>query len=170
MTAAADHVRALRRKGRLAESSGRARSLQVVTPLDSFKRPVVDVPIYGAIPAGFAREQQQEAIGCISMDTKTLGIRSKGRVFALQVRGDSMIGKNINDRDLVILEHGRTPQPGDVVAALIDNESTLKTYMVRNRKPFLRAENRKYPDLIPATDLSIQGVMVALVRKSGKDR
>jgi repressor LexA len=48
---------------------------------------------------------------------------------------------------------------------LIDNESTLKTLIQKRGKPCLRAENPKYPDLIPATDLAIQGVMVALVRK-----
>jgi repressor LexA len=166
MTAAADHVRALRRKGALAGPPRQARSLRVVTPLDKHRRQVVDVPIFGAIPAGYARDQQQEAVGCISLDVKTLGVRSKGRTFALQVRGDSMIGKNIADKDYVIVEQGRTPQTGDVVAALIDNETTLKTYLTKNGKPCLRAENPKYPDLIPATDLSIQGVMVALVRKT----
>lgn len=166
MTAAADHVRALRRKGVIAESDRRARSLKVISPLDAFRKQVVDVPVFGSIPAGYANEQQQEAIGCISMDVKTLGVRNRNRTFGLKVRGDSMIGKNILDGDLVIVEQGRTPQTGDVVAALIDNESTLKTYLMKNGKPVLRAENPKYRDLIPASELSIQGVMVALVRKT----
>jgi len=166
MTAAADHVRALRRKKVLAESDRRARSLKVISPLDAYRKQVVDVPVFGAIPAGYASEQQQEAIGCISMDVKTLGVRNRNRIFALKVRGDSMVGKSILDGDMVVVEQGRTPQTGDVVAALIDNESTLKTYMTRHGKPFLRAENPKYPDLTPATELAIQGVMVALVRKT----
>jgi len=77
----------------------------------------------------------------------------------------SMIGKSIMDGDLVVLEHGLTPRNGDVVAALIDNESTLKTFLISRSKPFLRAENSKYPDLIPAEELVIQGVMVALIRR-----
>jgi repressor LexA len=76
-----------------------------------------------------------------------------------------MIGRHILDGDLVILEHGMTPRTGDVVAALIDNESTLKTFVLNRGKPSLRAENPRYPDLIPASELVIQGVMVALVRK-----
>jgi hypothetical protein len=79
--------------------------------------------------------------------------------------GDPMIGKCIMDGDLVVLEHGMTPRNGDVVAALIDNESTLKTFLLNRGKPFLRAENPKYPDLIPAQELVIQGVMLALIRK-----
>jgi len=57
------------------------------------------------------------------------------------------------------------PDPASVVAALIDNESTLKTFLLNRGKPFLRAENPRYPDLIPAQELVIQGVMVGLVRK-----
>ena len=76
-----------------------------------------------------------------------------------------MTGKAILNGDLVVLEHGMTPRSGDVVAALIDNESTLKTSLLTRGKPFLRAENPQYPDLLPAQELVIQGVMVALIRK-----
>ena len=76
-----------------------------------------------------------------------------------------MIGKHIVSGDMVVLEHGITPRTGDVVAALIDNESTLKTFVMENGKPYLRAENLNYPALIPAQELVIQGVMIALVRK-----
>jgi repressor LexA len=76
-----------------------------------------------------------------------------------------MTGKHIVDGDLVVLEHGMTPRNGDVVAALIDNESTLKTFVLDKSKPYLRAENPRYPKLVPASELVIQGVMVALIRK-----
>jgi repressor LexA len=83
----------------------------------------------------------------------------------LQVRGDSMIGKHIMEGDYAVFEHGMTPRPGDVVAALIDNESTLKTFVIEQGKPGLRAENPRYPQLLPASELVIQGVMIALIRK-----
>jgi repressor LexA len=165
MTAAADHVRALRRKGMIAGAPRRARSLQVRMPWQTGRRRMADIPVYGAIPAGFARDRRQEAKGCVSIDLETLGIRPTPRTFALEVRGDSMIGRHILEGDLVVFEHGMAPRPGDVVAALIDNESTLKTFMLDRGKPYLRAENPRYPDLIPATELVIQGVMVALIRK-----
>jgi repressor LexA len=63
----------------------------------------------------------------------------------------------------VILEF-KEPRNKDIVAALIDGETTLKRYVVQRGKPFLRAENPKYPDLIPAQELVIQGVMIALFR------
>jgi repressor LexA len=52
-----------------------------------------------------------------------------------------------------------------VVAALIDRESTLKTFVLNNGKPQLRAENPRYPKLIPAEELIIQGVMIGLIRR-----
>ena len=165
MKAAADHVTALRRKGALEHRPRTARSLRVVSPLRALRQLVVDVPLYGAIPAGFPEDRRQQPEGCISVDVESLGIRPTARTFALQVRGDSMIDRHIVDGDCVILEHGKTPRPGDVVAALIDSESTLKTFVVDKGKPYLRAENPRYPKLIPAEELVVQGVMVALLRK-----
>jgi len=165
MTAAADHVRALRRKGFLEGQPRQARSLRSTSPLQRLRRPIADIPLYGTIPAGFAADRRQEPAGCVSIDVESLGIKPTARTFALEVRGESMIGRHIMDGDLVVLEHGVTPRPGDVVAALIDNESTLKTFAIENGRPFLRAENPLFPKLFPAGELVIQGVMIALVRK-----
>jgi repressor LexA len=75
-----------------------------------------------------------------------------------------MVGRQIFDGDIVILEQGASPQDGDVVAALIDNESTLKTFVRKGNNTWLRAENPRYPDLIPALDLRVQGVARAVIR------
>jgi repressor LexA len=182
--AAADHVTALRRKGALTGVARCARGLQVTMPflraeagrrhaegvrtpvLRLWGRAVAALPLYGSIPAGFADERHQEAKGCVAVDLETLGIRPTPRTFALEVRGDSMIGRHILEGDLVVLEHGRTPRHGEVVAALIDNESTLKTFVQeRGQLPHLKAENPKYPKLYPVRELVIQGVMVGLLRR-----
>lgn len=165
MTAARDHVRALCRKGALAHQARQARGWQVLSPLQSLRQPLVDIPIYGSIPAGPAEDRVQEAKGCLTVDVESLGLRATARTFALEVRGDSMTGRHIIEGDYVVFEHGLPPRPGDVVAALIDNESTIKTFVLERGRPCLRAENPKYPRLIPAAELVIQGVMVALVRK-----
>jgi len=164
-TTVADHMRLIRQKGYLASEPGRARSLRVLSPWESWKRPVIEIPVLGSIPAGFADHRQQEAVGCISVDVEAVGIKPTARTFALQVHGDSMIGKHILPGDIVVVEHGLTPKAGDVVAALIDGESTLKTFSLQRGKPVLHAENPKYPDLIPVGELVVQGVMVALIRK-----
>jgi repressor LexA len=101
----------------------------------------------------------------VLMDIETLGIKPTARTFGLKVRGDSMLGKNIVDGDIAIIEHGVEPRSGDVVAALIDGQVTLKTFVLQRGKPYLRAENPRYPDLTPQEELQIQGVMVALVRR-----
>jgi repressor LexA len=163
--AAACHLEALKRKGVVESEPGKARALRVVTPLQKLRARIADIPLFGSIPAGFAQERQQEPAGCVSIDIATLGIKPSPRTFALEVRGDSMIGRHIVDGDVVVVEHGQTPRHGDVVAALIDGESTLKTFVADKGKPHLRAENPKYPKLFPAGELVIQGVMVALIRK-----
>ena len=165
MTSAVDHVRALRNKGILERLPKRARGLKVLSPLERYKNRVADIPVFGSIPAGAAQDKQQEAIGCVSIDVQTLGIKPTPRTFALEVRGDSMIGRHIVSGDIAVIEHGITPRTGDVVAALIDNESTLKTFVTERGKPYLRAENPRYRNQVPAQELVIQGVMVALIRK-----
>jgi len=160
-TAAMSHLRALERKGVIQRLPGKARA--VIFP-DELDRPqIVDIPIYGRVAAGRAQDVDALREGCISIDVTTLGIRRPGRTFALRVRGDSMIDAHICSGDTVILEQ-REPQKGDIVAALIDGETTLKRYLLNRSKPFLRAENPAYPDLIPACELMIQGVLVALIR------
>jgi repressor LexA len=76
-----------------------------------------------------------------------------------------MIGAHILDRDIVIFEDSKDVQNGDIVAALIDGETTLKRYVVEHGRPYLKAENPRYPNLIPGRELRIQGVMLSLVRK-----
>ena len=75
-----------------------------------------------------------------------------------------MIGAGINDGDLVVLEL-KEPRHGDVVAALIDEETTLKRYVYSHGRAHLKAENPAFPNLMPVRELVIQGVMVALIRK-----
>ncbi|MEI6604992.1 MAG: transcriptional repressor LexA [Verrucomicrobiota bacterium] len=160
-TAAMSHLRALERKAVIQRLPGKARA--VIFPEELDRPQIVDIPIYGRIAAGRAQDVEALREGCISIDVTTLGIRRPGRAFALRVRGDSMIDAHICSGDTVILEK-REPQKGDIVAALIDGETTLKRYLLNRGKPFLRAENPAYPDLIPARELIIQGVLIALIR------
>jgi repressor LexA len=164
--AAADHLDALKRKGFIESDAGKARSLRITSPLQKLRGRIMDIPLFGTIPAGFAQDKEQEAEGCVSVDVASIGFKPTRNTFALRVTGESMIGKHILDGDIVVLEHGPEPRHGDVVAALIDGESTLKTFLKKNGKPYLKAENPKYPDLMPAQELMIQGVFKALIRRA----
>lgn len=163
--AASCHLEALKRKGFIVSDPRRARSLRVVSPWLKTRRRIADIPIFGSIPAGFAQNREQTTEGCVSVDVESIGFKPSRNTFALRVTGDSMIDRHILNGDIVVLEHGPEPRHGDIVAALIDGESTLKTFLRKSSKPYLKAENPKYPDLIPAQELMIQGVARALLRR-----
>jgi repressor LexA len=154
--AAVDHVAALERKGLVTRERGRSRGLRSVRQRDG-------IPLLGRIAAGFPRDGVAHSDRRLPFDPTACGVKDRSRAFALQVAGDSMIGRQIFDGDIVVLEHEATPQNGDVVAALVDNESTLKTFICNGSKVWLRAENPRFPDLIPALDLQIQGVARAVI-------
>ena len=160
-TSVMQYIAALEKKGFLQRHAGKARAL--ITPIQKVR--IHDVPIYGQIPAGMATLTEQNVEGHVSLDAQSANVSKNHGTFALRVRGDSMIGAHILDGDIVILEQSKDAQNGDIVAALIDGETTLKRYVVDHGRPYLKAENPRYPNLIPARELRIQGVMVSLVRK-----
>lgn len=123
------------------------------------------VPLLGTIPAGMPVGREEEFGGDALIDLESFGIRKTQRTFRVVARGDSMLGAGILDGDTIICEQ-REPRSGDVVAALIDGQCTLKTFLLDRQRPYLRAENPKYPNLIPAEELVIQGVMKGLIRVS----
>ncbi|GAA5481295.1 LexA family protein [Haloferula sargassicola] len=136
----------------------RARSLRLR------KKPHPGVPLLGSITAGFPDEPGVDPTERLPLDPASFGIRNPAAAFALRVRGDSMIGRHFLDGDLVLLDRAAEARHLDVVAALIDQECSLKTLVIQNGKTLLKAENPAYPDLIPAHDLEIQGVAKAVIR------
>lgn len=162
-TAAMSHLRALEKKGAIHRLPGKARA--VIFPEELDREEIRDIPVYGQIAAGYSETSDQQQESCLSIDIQSLGISSKTETFALRVRGDSMIDAHICHGDTVVLER-REPRNNEVVAALIDGETTLKRYIANKGKPYLQAENAAFPDLIPADELIIQGVLVALLRKA----
>jgi len=155
-TAAVNHLKALERKGCLRRLPGDL----LPTNTNRFSQ----VPLLGSIPAGLPTFEEESSEGGVAVDLSSIGVSERARTFALTVRGDSMIGAHMQEGDVVVLEY-REPRDGDVVAALIDGETTLKRFVVNKGRPYLKAENPAYPDLIPAMELIVQGVVVALTRK-----
>jgi repressor LexA len=174
----ASHLDLMEKKGVLRRQAGRARNI-ILSDVpgtgrsfhrsspgwgerESGARTLMEIPLYGMIPAGLPSGQEQEQERSVGIDPSLLKLPPSARLFALEVRGDSMTGAGILDRDLVVLEIAQ-PNNRDIVAALLDGEVTLKRYLVVGGRPFLRAENPDYPDLIPARELLIQGVFRALL-------
>jgi repressor LexA len=161
-TAAVSHLRALERKGVIRKLPGKARA--VIFPGDLERGETMGVAVYGSIPAGMPADADVVPETALSIDITAFGLSRRAKTFALRVRGESMIDAHIVPGDYAVFEV-REPRDGDVVAALIDGASTLKRYLIKDGQPYLKAENPAYPDLVPVTELMVQGVMVGLVRQ-----
>ena len=171
--AVAGHLLALERKGALARVPGQARAYRIAGDAGengghtlAGEIDVVEIPVYGNIAAGFPEGVESgNAIARLQIDVETAGVARGGRSFALRVRGESMIDAGIFDGDTVILEV-RPPHNGDIVAALIDGETTLKRYLhPRGESPYLKAENHAFPSIHPINELLVQGVATSVVRR-----
>lgn len=115
----------------------------------------VDIPLFGSVPAGSPADNPQQADAFVSVPVG----KYPQDAFALRVHGDSMIGKDINDGDLVVVQK-REAQHGDVVVALTQDGTTLKTLEIRKGKYKLRSENPKHKDPALTDQSAIQAVMI----------
>jgi repressor LexA len=155
---ARDHLRALARKGCLELSGGRARLLRL-----SNVAPVVRVPLLGHIVAGLPVPAEELVEGQVPVPAEWVG---SGSAFALRVHGQSMVGAGIQDGDVVVVRKQSTAKDGDVVAATVDGETTLKRLYRRSGRVRLVAENPSYPDLeVRSEDLVVHGIAVGLLRR-----
>ncbi len=164
--AATDHIAALERKGYIRRKNGRSRGIELIS-IDE-KEPyngIVTIPIIGDIPAGYPEIKFENPRDSLSVDRKLLGGKNVKKLFALQVSGESMIGRGIHDGDWVIAEADISPREGNIVVALIDQESTLKTFAKKNKKLFLKAENPSFNDLTPEDEMVIQGIVRFVLRQ-----
>ncbi len=85
--------------------------------------------------------------------------------FCLRIQGDSMIEKGILDDDIVIIEHQTTAESGAIIAAIIDNEATLKIFKKEQNQIKLYPANHKYKPIKVTNNFQIAGVLVGLLRK-----
>lgn len=161
--AATDHVCALEKKGYLRRHSGRSRGIELVFSTPDIK--AIAVPIVGNIPAGQPEQKDEYQLGLLAVDPTLLNGVTHHHLFALQVKGDSMQERGINDGDWVVVDADAAPRERDVVVALIDGENTLKTLAKQKGQFFLRAENPNYKDWIPLEELVIQGVVKASLKR-----
>ena len=165
-------LKTLEAKGFLRRDPKRPRALEVILPdaeefdyditdiRDSFPQ-AVNVPMLGRIAAGvpiLAEEQVEEVF---SLPKQIVGNHT---TFMLEVRGDSMIDAAICDRDWVVVAKQSTASNGDIVAALLDNEATVKTFVRRDGHVWLLPHNEQY-DPINGDYATILGKVIAVIRK-----
>lgn len=120
------------------------------------------IPNLGIIKAGYptVADMQTDAI-----DVYDYLLNRPGTIFSLTVKGDSMIDEGIHEGDIVIVERERHPRNGDIVAANVDGEWTVKYYHNSFGDITLLPANKKYPVIKPRESLEIGGVVVSVIRK-----
>lgn len=122
-----------------------------------------ELKVLGLIEAGFPTSASEEMIDTMSLDEFL--IENKEATYMLKVKGDSMIDAGIMQGDLVLVERGANPKPGDIVIAEIDGAYTLKYFRIKNKKQYLEAGNAKYLDIYPKEELKIEAVVRSVIRK-----
>ena len=168
--AAFDHLRALERKGMLQRRVTDKRASRTLTLADrGSERPRRDrdIPILGKIAAGlpiFAVEQREDAI---SVRPEWLAAKG-GDVFALRVSGDSMIEAHIADGDMVLVRKQASAVAGDIVAALVDDEATVKRFTLEGGTIVLKPEHPTMKPILvdpQRADFRILGKVIGLIRE-----
>ncbi|MEV0128733.1 transcriptional repressor LexA [Dactylosporangium sp. NPDC050688] len=121
----------------------------------------VSVPVLGAIAAGQPILAEEQAEDELTLPSSIVG---HGSLFALRVKGDSMIEAAICDGDFVVVRRQPVAETGDIVAAMIDGEATVKVYRLRDGHVDLVPRNPSY-DVIPGDDAVILGRVVSVLRR-----
>ena len=154
----AHHLKALERHGLLRRDASGSRAVDVRGP---DREAAVTVPLLGAIAAGVpipAEESVEDEL------TLPLALVGHGTLFALKVRGDSMIDAAICDGDVVVVRRQAVADNGDIVAAMIEGEATVKVFRSRDGHVELVPRNPAY-DVIPGDAAVILGKIVSVLRR-----
>ncbi|MGE0614030.1 MAG: transcriptional repressor LexA [Bacteriovoracia bacterium] len=152
-----DHVAALLRKGFLQKEEGTVCGLR-----PSYHSEARAIPILGMVPAGNPIEAIPDALGSLTVPAHKL----RGELFALKVKGDSMIDAGILEGDLVVVKKQSQADHGQIVVAMLDGEATVKRLDKAKGRLRLLPENSRYApiELDPTRDNVIQGVVVSVQR------
>ncbi|MFC8448762.1 transcriptional repressor LexA [Kitasatospora sp. NPDC057223] len=162
-------VLALEKKGHLVRDAHTPRAYRVRhNPWDALARDdsqlrsaSVDLPLLGRIAAGAPITAEQETEDIFTLPRSLVG---EGELFILEVHGDSMTGAAILPGDYVTIRRQDTAQHGDIVAALLDGEATVKQLRIADGHTWLMPRNPAY-DPIPADRATVLGKVVSLLRR-----
>ena len=160
-----DHLKALERKGYLMREELKSRALRPVDTSGS----AVEVPLVGRVAAGRPILAVENVEDTVKVDRFFLGAAANREVFALRVKGDSMIEDGIYDGDFIFVKKQLSAERGDIVVALIDDEATVKRYYPEGELIRFQPANRTMqPILVKKRDfkhISLIGVVVGVYRK-----
>ncbi|MGO8963233.1 transcriptional repressor LexA [Mycobacterium sp.] len=170
----AHQLRTLERKGYLRRDPNRPRAVDVRSADDASRPPVITdvagsdalpeptfVPVLGRIAAGGPILAEEAVEDVFPLPRELVG---EGALFLLKVVGESMIDAAICDGDWVVIRQQNVADNGDIVAALIDGEATVKTFKRTGGQIWLMPHNPAF-DPIPGNDAAILGKVVTVIRK-----
>jgi len=169
----AHQLATLERKGFLRRDPNRPRAIEVILPGESRRdgadevdgvnaRPAASyVPVVGRIAAGGPILAEQVVEDVFPLPRQLVG---EGQLFLLKVSGDSMIEAAICDGDWVVVRQQPVADNGDIVAAMIEGEATVKTFKKRDGQVWLLPHNPAY-EPIDGTDATVLGRVVAVLRR-----
>lgn len=157
------HLKTLEAKGYIARRKATNRGIIVLRGIDHRTTPkkTVTIPLVGTVAAGkpLLAEEHIETAYAVSTD-----LVPDEDSFMLRVKGDSMAGAGIFDGDLVVVRRQPSADNGDIVAALLDDEATVKRFYRENGRIRLQPENPAYEPIL-VEDVVILGKVTLVVRK-----
>jgi repressor LexA len=168
---ASQHLDALEKKGYIRRGRDKSRAIEIVSMRrsrdaeDRLEGDVLDIPLVGTVPAGPPDSAVEDVEAVYRVDA---GLFGKGEKFLLRVTGESMVGADIVEGDLLVVERGEAAENGDIVVALIDDEATVKRYAKRRGEILLVPENDRMAPIRlsgEASRVRILGKVVGLLRR-----
>ena len=162
--AAFDHLRALERKGRLHRRASARRTSRVLS-IPGGRSQGQEIPILGKIAAGAPLLALEHREGSLFIGAESLSGKGDD-LFALRVRGESMVGAHILDGDLVLVRRQTSADPGDIVVAMMEEEATVKRFSREGKSIVLKPENPAMAPIVvpPGQEIGILGKVVGLLR------
>lgn len=158
------HLTSLEEKGFLRRGTAVARPIDVRAflqePPARDAGDSVPVPVVGDIAAGAPILAEERVDDVLTLPRELAG---RGNVFALRVRGDSMVDAAICDGDTVVVRQQPEAHSGQIVAAMIDGEATVKVYRRRNGHVYLEPRNPAY-EVIDGDEAVVLGIVVSVLR------
>jgi len=157
-----DHLKAIEKKGFIRCAQNKSRAIELLVDREEIMPPdAVNIPLVGRIAAGAPLLAVENIEEYLSFPAP---IFSGGEFFALKVRGDSMIDEGIHDGDTAIIRRQNTAQNGDIVAALIEDEATLKIFKRAGGKISLIPANSAYRPIV-VDQVEVLGKLAGVFRR-----
>jgi repressor LexA len=159
------HLNTLVKKGYIRKGDNKNRAIEVIDTEDAFsdmpKKEVVNIPLVGKIAAGEPILAVENVDDIFPLPVEWVG---NNETFVLQVKGHSMIDAGILSGDYVVISSQNTARNGDIVAALLDDETTLKRFYKEKDYFRLQPENKTMEPII-VKDVNILGILKCVIRR-----